>query len=83
MNKLVLGLCGAIAFGLAAGPASAALPGNIVLEPTYSPATVVGHPEMIARFGVVPSKTAGAQFTGDIAGKPPCTSTAPAPIATT
>jgi hypothetical protein len=74
MNKLVLGLCGAIAFGLAAGPASAALPGNIVLEPTYSPATVVGHPEMIARFGVVPSKTAGAQFTGDIAGKPPCTS---------
>jgi len=58
MKKLVLGLCGALAFGLAAGPASAAIPGygNIVNEPTYHPISMIGDPTSIARFGYVPAK---------------------------
>ena len=65
MKKLVLGLCGALAFGLSAGPASAALSHNFVFESpnsgsqanqVYRPISVAGHPDWTARFAYVPSK---------------------------
>jgi hypothetical protein len=57
MKKLAFGLCGALAFGILAGPASAALPGKFVQLPQRGqPVTVIGHPEMTARYAVVPVK---------------------------
>jgi hypothetical protein len=56
VKNFALGLFVAVAVGLAAGPASANLPGNVVLEQTYHPITVNGHPDWLARFAVVPAR---------------------------
>lgn len=68
MKKLVLGLCGTLAFGLVAGPASAAFPGQFVQEPTSRNGpdlTVKGHPDMVARFDYLASPRLAAHLNRD------------------
>jgi hypothetical protein len=53
MKKLILGLCGALAFGLTTGHAQAALPGNFLQEPSSQKITVNGRPDWTAKFDYV------------------------------
>jgi hypothetical protein len=63
MKKLILGLAGALAYGLVAAPASALPAPNLVSENPYSAIHVTGHPEMTARFLAPTPGLGGSQPT--------------------